>query len=90
MDIRLRPEIEQWIREDLQHGSYRSVDEYVEYAVSLLHEQESWLAENRSEISRKIEEGLASAMRGDLLEPDEVRRNLEARKRAWLSGERRR
>ena len=89
MDIHLRPELEQWIREDLQRGTFQSVDEYVAYAVSALHEQEQWLAENLAEIRRKIDEGLASAQRGELSEPDEVRRRMETRKRAWLSDQRR-
>jgi hypothetical protein len=33
------------------------MDEFVERAVSMVHEQEVWLAQNRSEIARKIEEG---------------------------------
>jgi len=89
MQIHLRPELEQWIREDLQRGPFHSVDEYVEYAVSALHEQEQWLAENGADIRRKIDEGLASAQRGELSEPDEVRRRMETRKREWLSSHRR-
>lgn len=89
MDSHLRPELEQWIREDVQRGAYRTLDEYVEHAVSLLHEQEQWLAENRAEISRKIDEGLASAGRGELSDPEEVRRSMTARKRTWLDDVRR-
>jgi predicted transcriptional regulator len=42
----------------------------------MLHEQEVWLAQNRSEIAHKIEEGYAAAERGELLDPDEVRSKL--------------
>jgi hypothetical protein len=46
-----------------------TLDEFVERAVSMLHEQEVWLAQNRSEIARKIEEGYAAAERGEPLDP---------------------
>ena len=40
-----------------------AVDEFVEHAVSMLHEQEGWLARNRAEIKAKIAEGYAEAQR---------------------------
>ncbi len=54
MEIRLRPELEELIKQDVQRGSYETVDEFVERAVSMLHEQEAWLAQNRSEIAAKM------------------------------------
>lgn len=81
MTITLRPEHEWLIAEALRSGSYRSADEVIERALELLHEQESWMAENRA----KIEEGYAAAQRGELIDGDQVRARLEARKREWLS-----
>ncbi|MGC2183639.1 MAG: hypothetical protein WA637_10190 [Terriglobales bacterium] len=43
MEIRLKPELEKLIKQDVQRGSYQTVDEFVEAAVSMLHEQEAWL-----------------------------------------------
>jgi putative addiction module CopG family antidote len=54
MKIHLRPELEEMIKQDVQRGPYQTVDEFVEHAVSLLHEQETWLAEHGSEIRTKI------------------------------------
>jgi Arc/MetJ-type ribon-helix-helix transcriptional regulator len=51
MDIHLGPELEEEIRQDSQRGPYQTVDEFVERAVSLLHEQEAWLASHRDEIA---------------------------------------
>ena len=84
MDIQLRPELEDWVKQDVERGPYQSVDEYVEHAVSLLHEQETWLAEHREEIRLKIAEGSVSAKRGELMDTDQVRSNLEQRKQAWF------
>jgi putative addiction module CopG family antidote len=78
MEIRLRPELEALIRQDLRGGAYRTIDEYVEHAVSMLHEREAWLAAHQSEIAAKIDEGYAAAQRRELLHPDEVRSRLNA------------
>ncbi len=88
MKIELRPELEALIKQDVERGAYKSVDEFVEQAVSLLHEQEAWLAEQGSEIRAKIEEGYAAAKRGELVDSSEVRSRLEEKKRAWLSEDR--
>ena len=83
MTIRLKPELEALIQQDVERGPYRSADEFVEQAIQMLHEQEQWLADNQAEISAKIEEGYASAERGDLLDPEQVRAQTNDRKRAW-------
>ena len=85
MKIELKPELEALIKQDVERGAYKSLDEFVEQAVSLLHEQEAWLAQQSNEIRAKIEEGYASAQRGELVESGEVRTRLEEKKRAWLS-----
>jgi putative addiction module CopG family antidote len=84
MNVRLKPETEKLIQQDLQSGIFHSVDEYVEHAVSLLHQREVWLAENRAETSAKIEEGYAEAQRGELLSEHEVRSSMEEHKKSWL------
>jgi putative addiction module CopG family antidote len=81
MEIRLRPELEELIKQDVQRGPYETVDEFVEQAVSMLHEQEAWLAANRADIQTKIGEGYAAAQRGELLSPDEARARLAELKR---------
>ena len=85
MKIELKPELEALIKQDVERGAYKSVDEFVEQAVSLLHEQEAWLAEQGSEIRTRIEEGYAAAQRGELVDSGEVRSRLEEKKRTWLS-----
>jgi len=85
MNIRLRPEIEELIKQNIQCGAYKSVDEFVEHAVTILHEQEAWLAANREEIGAKIADGYASAQRGELIDAADVRAHMEERERAWLA-----
>ena len=64
------------------------MDEFVERAVSLLHEQETWLAEHGTEIREKIEQGYAAAQRGELIDSDRVRSIIQERKRTWLADQR--
>lgn len=85
MKIELKPELEALIKKDVERRPYKSLDEFVEQAVSLLHEQEAWLAEQGSEIRAKIEEGYAAAPRGELADSSEIRSRMEAKKRTWLS-----
>jgi putative addiction module CopG family antidote len=89
MEIRLRPELEALIRQDVQRGAYKTVDEYIEHAVSMLHEQEAWLAAHHAEIEKQIDEGYSAAQRGELLDPDDVRSKLNELKRARLGEQKR-
>jgi antitoxin ParD1/3/4 len=88
MKIHLRPELEEMIKQDVQRGPYQTVDEFVEHAISLLHQQEAWLAEHGSEIRVKIEQGYAAAQRGELIDSSQVRSRLDERKRAWSAEKR--
>jgi putative addiction module CopG family antidote len=84
MTIQLKPELEALIRQDVLRGSYRSIDEFVERAVSQLHAQEEWLAAHRDEVRSKIEEGWQSAERGELSGEQDVQARMTARKKKWL------
>ena len=83
MEIRLRPELEELIRQDVQRGPYQTVEEFVERAVAMLHEHEAWLAGHR-ETEALIDEGYASAQRGELIGDEEVRSRLSQQKGARL------
>jgi Arc/MetJ-type ribon-helix-helix transcriptional regulator len=96
MEIRLKPELEKLVEQDVRRGPYQSANEFVERAVVMLHEQESWLAErakSRSltfvrdgdEIRAQIDEGYAAAKRGELMDAEEARRSMERRKSALLA-----
>jgi putative addiction module CopG family antidote len=83
--IHLSAELERLILEDVQRGPYRTVDEFLEQAVRLLHEQEDWLATHRAVIEKLVEAGWASAARGELRDGMEVRAAMQERKRAWIA-----
>ncbi len=81
MAIILRPEHERLIAETLRSGAYQTPDEVIERALELLHERDTWLAENRA----KIEEGYVAAQRGELIDGEQVRTQMEEKKRGWLN-----
>ena len=81
MNIRLKPEVEKLVEQDVQRGPYQTADEFVERAVVLLHEQEVWLAEHAAEIDAKIREGYAAAKRGELIDADKVRQSMDRKKK---------
>ena len=84
MTIHLNPELEQLIQADIARGAYQSADEFVERAVQMLHAQEEWLSVHQATISAEIDLGYHSAQRGDLFDADQVRVQLQEKKRAWL------
>lgn len=77
--ITLQPEHERLITEALRSGAYHDSNEVIKKALKLLHDRDAWLAENRA----KIEEGYAAAQRGELIEPAQVRAQMEVRKKEW-------
>ena len=84
MPITLRPEHERLISEALRSGAYQSPDEVIKRALELLRDRDAWLAENRA----KIEDGYAAAQRGELIDSDQVRAQVDEKKRAWLAEQR--
>lgn len=88
MPIELKPETEALILQDLQRGVYQNAADFVEHAVAMLHEQEEWLSGNRSQIAAAIEKGYASAQHSDLIDEEQVRVRMAARKQEWLAQQR--
>jgi predicted transcriptional regulator len=85
MTIQLKPEIERIVQQDVAAGVSGSVEEYIEQAILVHHQEQLDLAARREEISALIEEGWQSAQRGELYSEEEVRAYLEERKKEWLS-----
>jgi putative addiction module CopG family antidote len=84
MTIHLKPELEAMIQKDVERGPYQSVDDFVERAVQMLHEEEALLANDREVIHEKIERAFGQFERGEGLTPEESRARLQEKKAAWL------
>ena len=89
MNVSLTPEQERYITEKVASGRYRSAAEVVREGMRLLMENEQedrrraevW----REEVRRKIDEGFEQALRGELVDGEQVferlRKRIEARGR---------
>lgn len=84
MTIHLKPELEALIQKDVERGPNQSVDDFVERAVQMLHEEEALLANDRHVIHEKIERAFGQFERGEGLTPEESRVRLQEKKAAWL------
>jgi putative addiction module CopG family antidote len=85
MSVQLRPELEALVMKDVARGPYRSIDDFVEQAVTMLHEHEEYLAANQERIQAAIEEGWTAAERGELIDGGQVKRDMAVMKAKWLA-----
>jgi putative addiction module CopG family antidote len=89
MTIHLKPEFETLIQKDLARGAYRSIEEFVERAVQLLHDEEALLHESRDAIHEQIGLGLAQLDQGHGMSGEVSRTRLRDKKAAWLEQQQR-
>ena len=80
MTIQLTPELEQLIQKDIERGGYQSIEQFVERAIQLLHDEEHLLHENKEAIHDAIGEGLAQLDRGEGVPGDVSRIRLQENK----------
>ena len=64
------------------------MDEFIERAVLMLHEEEALMAEDRDVIHGKIERAFAQFERGEGLSAEESRTGLRQQKADWLKQQR--
>jgi len=83
MEIRLSPELEAVVEQDMASGRYRSVEEYIAEAVELLHERQQWQGETLEELNAKLDEAVAEAERGELISLDEFQEEMKQMKAEW-------
>jgi predicted transcriptional regulator len=84
MILDLKPETQALIQKRLESGAFSTPEEVIERALEFLSIEENWLAENRNEITAKIQEGWDEAQRGDLVEDDQVRADMQQFKTDWI------
>jgi Arc/MetJ-type ribon-helix-helix transcriptional regulator len=85
MTIQISPELERLIQKDIQGGGYQSVEQFVERAIQLLHDEEHLLQENKDAIHAAIGDGLAEIDRCGGITGEQSRAQLQERKAAWIN-----
>jgi antitoxin ParD1/3/4 len=80
MKVELNPEVEQMIEQDVQRGNYSSVDEYLDRAVRILHQEEALLALDGKIVDEEIALGIAQLDRGEGVSGEVARKRLQDRK----------
>ena len=84
MKVELNAELQEIIAKDLKRGGYRSVDEFLDRAVRILHEEEELLALDRTNIDEEIALGLAQLERGEGIPGGVARARLQERKAQFI------
>src|SRR5450432_1982018 len=78
------PDLEALVQKRLATGAFASAEEVIRRALEAQDAEESWTYEERRALSAHIEEGFLQAQRGELIEGDRARREIQAMKDRWL------
>jgi antitoxin ParD1/3/4 len=83
MQLNVPPDLETLIIKRLSSGGYESVEDVLRRALEAQDAEESWTDEERRALSAHIEEGYQQAERGELVDGERARREIEAMKEDW-------
>jgi Arc/MetJ-type ribon-helix-helix transcriptional regulator len=80
MQLNVPPDLETLIKKRLSSGGYASVEDVLRRALEAQDAEESWTDEERRALCAHIEEGYLQAERGELIEGEQARREIQAMK----------
>jgi Arc/MetJ-type ribon-helix-helix transcriptional regulator len=83
MQLTVPPDLETLINKRISSGVYTSAEDVLRRALEAQDAEESWTDEERRALSAHIEEGYLQAERGELIDRDQVRREIQAMKDEW-------
>lgn len=83
MQLNVPPDLERLINKRLSSGGYESVEDVLRRALEAQDAEESWTDEERRALSAHIEEGYQQAERGELIDAEQGRREIQAMKDDW-------
>ena len=86
MQLNVPPDLETLINKRLSSGGYVSAEDVLRRALEAQDAEESWTDEERRALSAHVEEGYLQAVRGELIEGDQARREIQAMKENWHQG----
>ena len=80
MQVNLPPDLETLVKKRLSSGGYESVEDVFRRALEGQDAEESWTDEERRALTALIEKGFLQAERGDLIDGDQARREIQGMK----------
>jgi len=84
MQLNVPPDLETLINKRLSSGGYTSVEDVFRRALEAQDAEESWTDEERRALASHIEEGYSQAERGELIDGDQARLEIQAMKEKLL------
>ena len=87
MKVTLPPELEQFIAEQLKSGCYRSADDVVAQSLGMLRAQEEFVTAHTAELREKVNEGMESMRRGELVDGPAAIQSLRKKLKRIIRGE---
>ncbi len=83
MQLNVPPDLENLINKRLSSGAYRDAEDVLRRALEAQDAEESWTEEERRALSAHIEQGYLQAERGELIDGEQARREIQAMKDDW-------
>jgi antitoxin ParD1/3/4 len=86
MQFNIPPDLEALVKKRLASGGYNSVEEIFRRALEAQDAEENWTDEERQALASHIEKGFQQAERGELIDGDKARAEIQAMKTDWIRG----
>ena len=86
MELNIPPDLETLINKRLSSGGYSNAEDVLRRALEAQDAEESWTDEERHAFSAHIEEGYQQAERGEVIDGEQARREIQAMKEKWREG----
>lgn len=83
MQLVIPRDLETLINKRLSSGSYQNAEDVLRRALQAQDAEESWTEDERRALSAHIEEGYLQSERGELIDGDQARREIDAMKNNW-------
>jgi antitoxin ParD1/3/4 len=81
LNVSLTPELDQFVQQRVATGRYQTASEVIREGLRLLEHQERDREAAFLALKKKLDRGAAQAERGEFVDPDEVLKKIESRKR---------
>ena len=84
MQFTIPPDLEALVQKRLASGAFANAEDVIRHALEAQDAQQSWTEEERRALPAHIEEGFLQAERGEVIDGDQARHEIQAMKDQWL------